>query len=226
MATVNVRRASLAALLSAALLAWWAVPLAAHGKDGWDVLYACVKKGNGDLRLVRPGEHCRHHEYRVKWNVKGPEGPEGPAGPAGPEGPTGPPGPSGATPTGPPWVWICTPAHYPLAGSNVRADLYVFNSSASTANVAVNILDANGVNLAGVAIPGTSDVYPGEVGSATVAVAPAATRNVTWVTPQTAPPGGPNVSFTVRVVSDQPIAVGSNFQFSGFIPLPCSFVHP
>jgi len=32
------------------------------------------------------------------------------------------------------------------------------------------------------------------------------------------------VSTTVRVVSDQPIGAGSNFQFSGFIPLPCSLL--
>jgi hypothetical protein len=152
----------------------------------------------------------------VKWNVEGPEGPEGPAGPA------------GSTATGPPFVWICTPAHYPLSSGSPRADLYVFNASATTANVAVHILDQNGVNLAGATIPGSTpaQVYPGEMGSATVAVAPSATRNLKWVQPETSPEGGPNVSFTIRVVSDQPIAVGSDLGFSGFIPLPCSFLHP
>jgi hypothetical protein len=96
------------------------------------------------------------------------------------------------------------------------------------ANVALHILDKDGTNLAGVTIPGSSpaETYPGETGSATVSVPSASTRNVTWVMPQTVPDAITSVAFTVRVVSDQPIAVGSNFQFSGFIPLPCSFVHP
>jgi hypothetical protein len=54
--------------------------------------------------------------------------------------------------------------------------------------------------------------------------------NLTWQTPQAFTGGSPaidptKISTTVRVVSDQPIAVSSNFQFSGFIPLPCSYMH-
>ncbi len=145
-------------------------------------------------------------------------------GPAGPPGPTGPPGPSGSG--GPPYVWVCTPASYPMAGSNARADLYVFNGSTATANVAVHILDKNGTNLAGVTIPGSSPplTYPGQTGSATVPVAAANTLIVKWVFPQDSPEGGANVSMAVRVVSDQPIAVGSDFQWSGFKPLPCSLL--
>jgi hypothetical protein len=222
MGSLIARRTGLAALLAAALLLVPTAPVAAHGSGGSDILHACVKKGNGDMRLVGPGESCHHNEFRVKWNVKGPEGPEGP------EGPAGPAGPAGSTATGPPFTWICTPAHYPLTGGFPRADVYVFNASATTANVAVHILDQNGTNLAGATIPGTSpaQTYPGETGSTTVPVAPSATRDVKWVQPETSPEGGPNVSFTVRVVSDQPIAVGTNFGFSGPIPLPCSFIHP
>ena len=73
----------------------------------------------------------------------------------GPPGPAGPPGPSGSG-GGPPYVWVCTPAHYPNMGSNSRADLYVFNGSTSTANVAVHILNKDGVNLFGQVIPGTA----------------------------------------------------------------------
>src|ERR1700741_3363201 len=73
----------------------------------------------------------------------------------GPQGPPGPPGPSGSG-GGPPYVWVCTPASYPNAGSNTAADLYVFNGSSATANVAVHILDKNGNNLAGANIQGTS----------------------------------------------------------------------
>ena len=144
----------------------------------------------------------------------------------GPPGPAGPPGPPGGSGGGPPYVWVCTPAFYPMAGSNPRADLYIFNGSATSANVAVHILDKNGNNLAGVTIPGSSpaSTYPGQTGSATVPVAAANTLIVRWVFPQDSPEGGPNVSASVRVVSDQPIAVGSDFQWSGFTPLPCSLL--
>ena len=141
-------------------------------------------------------------------------------GPPGPPGPAGPPGPGG----GPPYVWVCTPAYYPMSVGNPRADLYVFNGGAATANVAVHILDRDGNNLSGVNIPGSSPAaaYPGQAGSATEALPAAHTKIVTWQMPQDSPPGGPNVSAAVRVVSDQPIVVGSDFQFSGFKPLPCS----
>ena len=91
------------------------------------VINACVKKGSGQLRVVRTGASCRKNESRLSWNVQGPAGPRGatgatgatgpagaagPAGPAGPagakgdpgaRGATGPPGPKGdAGPQGPP----------------------------------------------------------------------------------------------------------------------------
>ena len=143
----------------------------------------------------------------------------------GPPGPPGPPGPAGVG-GGPPYVWVCTPASYPMSGSNTRADLYIFNGSATTANIAVNILDKNGTNLAGVNIPGTSPAatYPGQTGTTTEPLAASNTKIVTWQTPTDSPPGGPNVSTTVRVISDQPITVGSDFQFSGFKPLPCALL--
>ena len=76
-------------------------------------------------------------------------------------------------------------------------------------------------------IPGSAPAqnYPGETGAATVAVPASTTRILTWVNPDTSLGCCTNVATTVRVTSDQPIAVGSNFQFSGFIPLPCSFLH-
>jgi hypothetical protein len=146
----------------------------------------------------------------------------------GPQGPPGPPGPAGSG-GGAPYVWVCTPANYPNAGSNTPADLYIFNGSASTANVAVHILDKNGTNLAGANIPGTSPAatYPGQTGSATVPVAASNTLNVRWQTPVLGGPGFDgvtNVSTSVTVTSDQPISVGSDFQWSGFKPLPCTLL--
>jgi hypothetical protein len=146
-------------------------------------------------------------------------------GPAGPSGPAGPPGASG-----PPYVWVCTPAHLPNSAGSPRSDLYVFNGSPATANISVNILGRDGNSLTGVTIPGSSPArtYPGEAGAATSPLLPAHTRDLDWVMPQAG--GGPgfdgvtNVAFSVRVTSDQPIVVGANFQFSGNLPSQCSLL--
>jgi hypothetical protein len=148
----------------------------------------------------------------------------GPIGCQGPPGPAGPPGPSGSG-GGPPYVWVCTPANY-FSGSNTPADLFVFNGSATTANVAVHLLNKDGVNLAGAAVPGANPAatYPGQTGASTVPVLSAHTLIVSYLTAQGNPASGGNIPASVRVVSDQPIAVGSNIQFSGFHPVPCSLL--
>lgn len=189
-------------------------------------LEACVNKVNGNMRLVDAGTACRNNEKRVQWNLAGPAGPQGASGAAGPPGPAGAPGSSSG---GPPYVWVCTPAHRPNASGSPRDDVYVFNGSSSTANIAVNILDRNGANLAGVTIPGSSPArtYPGETGSTTVTLAPAHTRDVDWVMPTTSGPGFDgvtNVAISVRVTSDKPIVVGANFEFNGDIPSQCSLL--
>ncbi|HEU4934387.1 MAG TPA: hypothetical protein VFT48_20035 [Pyrinomonadaceae bacterium] len=223
MAKTSLHRAVIAALMLAGV--GLLVPTVARLAADSTVIEACVNPGNGNLRLVDSGEACHNTETRVEWNVTGPPGPPGPQGSPGPQGPPG------TSAGGPPFTWICTPAHYPSTGSNTAADLYVFNGGSSTANVSVNILNKDGANLAGETIPGTAPAanYPGQTGAATVPVAPSATLIVSWQLPQTftapAPTPDPTkISTTVRVVSDQPIAVGSNFQFSGFIPLPCSLL--
>jgi hypothetical protein len=146
----------------------------------------------------------------------------------GPQGPPGPSGPPGAS--GPPYVWVCTPAHLPNSAGNPRSDVYVFNGSGVTANVAINILDRDGNNLTGVTIPGSNPVrtYPGEAGAATTPLMPAHTRDVDWVMPQAGGGAGfdgvTNVAITVRVTSDQPVVVGANFQFNGNMPSQCSLL--
>jgi hypothetical protein len=191
-------------------------------------LEACVNKVNGNMRLVDAGTACRNNEKHVTWNIAGPAGPSGPQGAVGPAGATGPAGAPGSG-GGPPYVWVCTPAHRPNAGGGPRDDVYVFNGSSSTANIAVNILDRNGANLAGITIPGSSPArtYPGETGSSTVALAPAHTRDVDWVMPTTSGPGFDgitNVAISVRVTSDKPIVVGANFEFNGDIPSQCNLL--
>ena len=221
-----------------------AVPIAMRAASTPGVLEACINPGNGGMRLVDSSVACHNNETRVAWNVTGPAGPEGPTGPTGATGATGPAGPTGATgasgatgatgpagPTGPPgpssggppFVWICTPAHFPNGGGHPRHDVYVFNGSGVTANVSVNLLDKNGANLTGVTIPGTSSTYPGEAGATTTPVLDVHTRDVQWPMPDTGV-DDTNVVFTVRVTSDQPVVVGANFHFNGFIPSQCSLL--
>jgi hypothetical protein len=192
------------------------------------------------LLEVSWGHDRDDHErtFALSLGLVGPQGPQGPAGPQGDpgpqglqgiqgiQGPQGPQGPAGSSASGPPFVWVCTPAFFANSGSNTRGDIYVFNGSSSAANVAVHFLDQHGTNLAGVTVPGTSppETYPGQSGSTTVAVASLNTLVVTYKTPMDSPPNGPNVSHTVQVVSDQPIAVGSDLDFSGFHPVPCSLL--
>jgi len=205
------------ACLALAVLVLLTLPIVQYAATAPGELEACVNPGNGGLRLVDAAEACHSNETRVTWNITGP---------AGPPGPTGPPGPSSG---GAPYVWICTPAHLPNGGGSPRDDVYVFNGSAVTANVGVNILDRDGNNLVGITIPGSAppSVYPGEAGAATVPVLPAHTRQVTWVMPTMSGPGFDgvtNAAWTVRVTSDQPVVVGANFQFNGAIPSQCSLL--
>ncbi len=62
-----------------------------------------------------------------------------------------------------------------------------------------------------------------------MSLAAGATLTDSWVSPQTGPSvqgfdGVTNVSFTVRVVSDQPIVVGGDMPFGGLAVTPCSLL--
>jgi hypothetical protein len=230
----NVRRAGLACFAALAL-AVLAVPIVNYASGPSGVLEACINPGNGGMRLVGATTPCHNNETRVQWNVTGPQGPQGPTGPQGPEGPqgetgpqglagsagpAGPAGPAGSSAGGPPYVWVCTPARFPQSSSNTRSDLYVYNGGSSPATVSVTIFDQNGGDLTGVAIPGAGANYPGVTNTA---VAPNATLNLTWQTP--AENLGGSISYSVRVTStDQPIAVGADFQWSGFQQRQCSLL--
>ena len=133
--------------------------------------------------------------------------------------------------SGPPYVWVCTPGNYHSGGS-YNSEMYIFNGSALTANIAVHFLNKDGVNLAGVTIPGASPAnpgdpaptYPGQAGASTVALLASNTRVLYWTGATGNPAAGGNVPATIRVVSDQSIAVGTNLIFSGFHPVPCSLL--
>src|ERR1051325_5077909 len=145
----------------------------------------------------------------------------------GPQGPPGPPGPPGGS-SGPPYTWVCMAAHRPNTIGSQRLDVYVFNGGSVSANVAVNILDSTGNNLQGVTIPGAAPAtYPGDAGATTMALAAGHTRDVSWTMPTTGGPGFDgvtNVSFSVRVTSDQPIVVGANFTAGGFLESKCGLL--
>jgi hypothetical protein len=57
--------------------------------EGENIINACMKTKNGQLRIVRAGTTCLPSETAVSWNAVGPAGPEGPAGPQGIQGPSG-----------------------------------------------------------------------------------------------------------------------------------------
>jgi len=200
------------AVFAAAVL----VPIALHAASTPTTLEACVNPGNGMMRLVDSSTACHSNETRVTWNIEGPQGPPGP------KGDPGDPGPSSG---GPPFVWVCTPAHVYHGAPINTSNLYVFNGSGSTANVAVHFFDVGGNNLVGQNIPGTaSENYPGETGTNTVSLASKATRNLTWSLPQASPDPTTRVAFSIEVVSDQPIVVGANLLGGGFMPNECNLL--
>lgn len=222
------RRTLIGGLVTVALLVA-VVPIVklATAPSSAGVLEACINPGNGGMRLVDASTVCHNNETRVSWNIEGPPGPTGLPGPAGSPGPQGPQGPPGTSSGGPPYIWICTPAHRPSSGGPSRDDIYVYNGSGVAADVSVNILNATGVNLLGHTIPGNSPkTYPGDADGSTVSLAPANTRDVTWTMPTTTdtPGSDPDVAFSIRVTSTQPIVVGANFEFNGDIPSQCSLL--
>ncbi len=69
-------------ILMAALLLVTEFPC--YGAD--NVIKACYKKVNGQLRLVKDFGQCHPSELPISWNQMGPPGPKGPQGPPGPAG--------------------------------------------------------------------------------------------------------------------------------------------
>jgi hypothetical protein len=181
------------------------------------VLDACINPGNGMMRLVGASTACHQNETFVEWNITGPQGPAGPQGPQGPQG---------ASAGGPPFVWVCTPANYDLAGSGNNSEIDIFNGSATTANVAAHFLAKDGTNLSGSPIPGSNPLvnYPGQTGSNTVALAPQNTLILPYLTGSGTRATDNTLLATVSVVSDQPIVVGYNIPFGALQATPCSLL--
>jgi hypothetical protein len=62
-------------------------------------LYACVKKSNGAMRLVKPSTKCRKSERKVSWSTSGPAGRNGINGINGKNGANGTNGTNGSNGT-------------------------------------------------------------------------------------------------------------------------------
>lgn len=60
------------------------------------VVFACVQKQGGRLRVVAGAGSCRRGEQPLAWNIQGPQGKRGPSGADGSQGPAGASGAQGA----------------------------------------------------------------------------------------------------------------------------------
>ena len=65
-----------------------------------NIIYSCVTKATGNIRIVATPDSCKSNEASLSWNIAGPQGPQGPQGIQGPPGPQGEIGSQG--PEGPP----------------------------------------------------------------------------------------------------------------------------
>ena len=102
----SMRRWSVPLLLAGVLAAAGVTYAVAAIPGPGGTITGCVKKSNGNLRVVDDGTSCRRNESSLVWNQTGPKGetgatgatgPQGSAGPQGPAGPQGSQGPAGAT---------------------------------------------------------------------------------------------------------------------------------
>jgi len=93
MSTPIVRRTLLALIAGAALLL---AALAAAPQAQAAVIYVCVKKSSGEMRLVGRSTHCKRSEKKLSWNATGPAGKDGANGSDGKEGEAGSEGRAGA----------------------------------------------------------------------------------------------------------------------------------
>jgi len=81
----------LAVLAAGAAFAGQSAPHRAKG-----VVFGCVQKQSGRLRVVAGAGACRRGEQPIAWNIQGPQGKRGPSGADGSQGPAGAAGAQGA----------------------------------------------------------------------------------------------------------------------------------
>jgi hypothetical protein len=126
-------------------------------------------------------------------------------------------GPLGASATAP-FVYGCTPAARQIAGGSLTSTVTLYNGSAATANITMKLLAFDGTNVSTLMLP-TVSVF---------SVPATTTKIVVWANPATVDPAVDNtIPSTVRVVSDQAIAVGIMLELAtGPRAFPCMYLHP
>ncbi len=86
--------ANVAATMALVLAMCGGAYAASGGFSSGGTLHACAN-GEGVIRLVKPGKHCKKGQTPVAWNQTGPKGATGAAGATGPAGANGKEGPLG-----------------------------------------------------------------------------------------------------------------------------------
>jgi hypothetical protein len=97
-----------------------------------DVIYACYKKVNGQLRIVKDFGQCRPSELPISWNQMGPPGPPGPE---------GPPGPAGAGN-----IWITRQSNPVALGNEMEVQVLSLTVPAGTYAISAKVSVANSVS--------------------------------------------------------------------------------
>jgi hypothetical protein len=125
----------------------------------------------------------------------------------------GPLGAAGAAP----YVYGCTPGSI-LYGAPLTYTASLYNGSATTANVTMKLLAYNGANVSALMTPSAQ----------TFTITATNTRWVTWTVPMSQDPSSNAAApSTVRVVSDQPLALSMVFDYSSTkVIVQCTYLHP
>jgi hypothetical protein len=125
-------------------------------------------------------------------------------------------GPLGAVAAAP-FVYGCTPGSI-LYGAALTYTSSLYNGSSATANVTMKLLAYNGTNVSALMNPSAQ----------TFTITPTNTRWVTWTVPMNLDPSSNAAApSTVRVVSDQPLALSMVFDYSASkVIVQCTYLHP
>ncbi len=163
-----------------------------------NVIYACITKSTGQIRIVSTTGQCKSNETSISWNITGPQGTQGPVGPQGPEGPQGPVGPP--------------PAPEPSNNETRLLFPYVSNQGGFDTGIAIanTALDPFGTTTA----HGTCTIhYYGQMASGGALPAPQTTTDIA---------AGQLVSFAISQ-GGVPGATSSAAGFQGYIIAVCNF---
>jgi hypothetical protein len=81
--------------ISIFLIVFLVLFVAPHPSWSQNIIYSCITKSTGNIRIVPTPNSCKSNEALQSWNVAGTQGPQGIQGIEGIQGPVGPQGPPG-----------------------------------------------------------------------------------------------------------------------------------